>query len=82
MFQSEMSTPAALNRLRVAELRERLEGAGLSTEGTKPVLVARLLAGLGGDTVAHTPDTPSSRCSLVLNILTVICNTSTGEPGG
>ena len=64
MFQSEMSTPAALNRLRVAELRERLEGAGLSTEGTKPVLVARLLAGLGGDTVAHTPDTPSSRCSL------------------
>ena len=77
-----MSTPAALNRLRVAELRARLEGAGLSTEGTKPVLVARLLAGLGGDTVAHTPDTPSSRCSLVLNILTVICNTSTGEPGG
>ena len=82
MFQSEMSTPAALNRLRVAELRARLEGAGLSTEGTKPVLVARLLAGLGGDTVAHTPDTPSSRCGLVLNILTVICNTSTGEPGG
>ena len=82
MFQSEMSTPAALNRLRVAELRERLEGAGLSTEGTKPVLVARLLAGPGGDTVAHTPDTPSSRCSLVLHILTVICNTSTGEPGG
>ena len=63
MFQSEMSTPAALNRLRVAELRERLEGAGLSTEGTKPVLVARLLAGMG-DTVAQTPDTPSSRCSL------------------
>ena len=81
MFQSEMSTPAALNRLRVAELRARLEGAGLSTEGTKPVLVARLLAGMG-DTVAHTPDTPSSRCGLVLNILTVICNTPTGEPGG
>ena len=81
MFQSEMSTPAALNRLRVAELRARLEGAGLSTEGTKPVLVARLLAGMG-DTVAHTPDTPSTRCSLVLHILTVICNTSTGEPGG
>ena len=74
MFQSEMSTPAALNRLRVAELRARLEGAGLSTEGTKPVLVARLLAGLGGDTVAHTPDTPSSRCGLGTNSAHVNCN--------
>ena len=69
-----MSTPAALNRLRVAELRERLEGAGLSTEGTKPVLVARLLAGPGGDTVAHTPDTPSSRCSLGTNSANNNCN--------
>ena len=74
MFQSEMSTPAALNRLRVAELRERLEGAGLSTEGTKPVLVARLLAGLGGDTVAHTPDTPSTRYSLGTSSAHVNCN--------
>ena len=73
MFQSEMSTPAALNRLRVAELRARLEGAGLSTEGTKPVLVARLLAGMG-DTVAHTPDTPSSRCCLGTNSANVNCN--------
>ena len=69
-----MSTPAALNRLRVAELRARLEGAGLSTEGTKPVLVARLLAGLGGDTVAHTPDTPSIRCCLGTNSANVNCN--------
>ena len=70
-----MSTPAALNRLRVAELRERLEGAGLSTEGTKPVLVARLLAGMG-DTVAHTPDTPSTstRCSLGTNSAKINCN--------
>ena len=74
MFQSEMSTPAALNRLRVAELRARLEGAGLSTEGTKPVLVARLLAGPGGDTVAHTPDTPSTRCCLGTNSANVNCN--------
>ena len=74
MFQSEMSTPAALNRLRVAELRARLEGAGLSTEGTKPVLVARLLAGLGGDTVAQTPDTPSTRCGLGTNSANVNCN--------
>ena len=74
MFQSEMSTPAALNRLRVAELRARLEGAGLSTEGTKPVLVARLLAGPGGDTVAHTPDTPSSRYCLGTYSANVNCN--------
>ena len=77
-----MSTPAALNRLRVAELRERLEGAGLSTEGTKPVLVARLLAGMG-DTVVQTPDTPSSRCGLGTAIQSNInYNIVTGEPGG
>ncbi len=31
-------------RLKVAELRAALEAAGASTEGTKPVLVERLVA--------------------------------------
>jgi len=53
-----MSTPAALSKLRVAELRERLESQGLSTEGTKPVLLARLRDSQSG-AVAQTPGTPS-----------------------
>ena len=63
-----MSTPAALSKLKVAELRERLEAQGLSTEGTKPVLLARLREGLGPGPVVKTPDvvttlTPGGRRS-------------------
>jgi len=54
---SRMSTPAALSKLKVGELREKLEAGGLSTEGTKPVLLARLRESLGGS-VVKTPDVP------------------------
>jgi len=59
-----MSTPAALSKLKVAELRERLEAQGLSTEGTKPILLARLREGPTGP-VVKTPDvlTPGGRRS-------------------
>jgi len=42
------STPqtGGLSKLRVGELREKLAEQGLSTEGTKPLLVARLREGL------------------------------------
>ena len=65
-----MSTPAALSKLKVAELRDKLEAQGLSTEGTKPILLARLRESLG-DSLVKTPvkgvetpskvDTPSRR---------------------
>ena len=45
-------------------MRERLEAQGLSTEGTKPILLARLREGLAGP-VVKTPDvlTPGGRRS-------------------
>ena len=60
------STPIAggLTKLKVGELRERLAEQGLSTAGTKPVLVARLREALQGSSpsIVATPskaeDTP------------------------
>jgi len=70
MSATSTPTPAALSKLKVAELRERLEASGLNTEGTKPILLARLKDSLnnslvqtptkGQDTPAKV-DTPSRR---------------------
>ena len=65
------STPitSGLSKLKVAELREKLEELGLSTAGTKPLLLARLKEALtntpvktGGEETSITrTDTPSRR---------------------
>ena len=71
-----MSTPAALSKLRVAELRERCQAQGLSVDGTKPILITRLRDALDKssttttntqpditESLAHTPVRRSKRIS-------------------
>ena len=49
-----------LSRLKVGELREKLSSLGLSTAGTKPVLVGRLKEALqGSSSPAKTEDIPA-----------------------
>jgi len=62
-------TPANLTKLRVAELREKLNEAGLDTDGTKPILLTRLKDHLEAASktpiknlnIAEKNDTPSRR---------------------
>ena len=70
MSTTSTPTPAALSKLKVAELREKLEAAGLNTDGTKPILLAGLKDSLNNSLVQtptkslDTPgkvDTPSRR---------------------
>ena len=55
-----MSTPAALSKLRVAELRERCQAQGLSVDGTKPILITRLRNALDKSTTTTQPDITES----------------------
>ena len=65
-----MSTPAALSKLRVAELKERLEAQGLSTYGTKPILVTRLKEALNKSLpLPVTPTKSESEDSLPPTVL-------------
>jgi len=50
-------------KLKVAQLKEKLEEKGLDTKGTKPTLVARLLESLDSDNCEQTPKIEAQKVS-------------------
>jgi len=58
-----MSSAKELMKLKVAQLKEKLEEKGLDTKGTKPTLVARLLESLDSDNCEQTPKIEAQKVS-------------------